>query len=83
MRNRLLRSDQMDRCTPFKRERRRELEKLGLHPPRIMLNTRCAVWLEHEVDRWQAALAAGCTEPEVRELIRRMVAERQQAMAAA
>ncbi|MCB0246024.1 MAG: AlpA family phage regulatory protein [Xanthomonadales bacterium] len=78
MRNRLLRSAVMDQRTPYKRERRRELEKLGLHPPRIMLSARCAVWLEQEVDRWQAALAAGCNESEVRELVGRMVAEREQ-----
>lgn len=83
MRNRLMRSDSMDRNTPHKREARRQLEKRGLHPPRIMLNSRCAVWLEHEVDRWQAALAAGCTDDEIRELIRRMVAERQRGRIAA
>ena len=83
MRHRLVRPGYLDTHTPWKRERRRELEKLGLHPPRIMLNSRCAVWLEHEVDRHQAALAAGCTDDEIRELIRRMVAERQQWRAAA
>jgi predicted DNA-binding transcriptional regulator AlpA len=81
MRNRLLRSEEMDRATPYKRERRRELEKEGLHPPRIAINARLAVWPEYEVDRWLGAIAAGRTENEIRELIRRMVAERQKAAA--
>ncbi|MEZ5440001.1 MAG: AlpA family phage regulatory protein [Lysobacterales bacterium] len=83
MRNRFIRGAELYSSSGIgQRETVRKLEKAGLFPPRIMLSSRCAAWLEHEVDRRNAAVAAGCTDDELRELIRRMVAERQQARTA-
>lgn len=76
----LLRSDELDRRGPYKRERRRQLELVELYPPRIALNRRTNVWVRAEVEAWERAQAAGATADQVRELIRRMVASRSAGM---
>ena len=74
----LVRSDELDRRGPYKRERRRQLELVELYPPRIVLNRRTNVWVRAEVEAWERARAAGATDDQVRELVRQMVAERAQ-----
>lgn len=48
----------------------------GLFPPPIKLGANCVAWPEHEIDAVCAALLAGKGEPELRELVRQLVAAR-------
>jgi prophage regulatory protein len=75
-----IRSAELDERGPYQRERRRMLEVRGLYPPRIKLNCRTNVWVRTEVEAWERAKAAGATDDQVRELIRRLVAERSAGM---
>lgn len=71
---------ELDERGPYQRERRRQLEVAGLYPPRVRFNARKNVWILAEVEAWERAKAAGATDDQVRELIRRMVAERSAGM---
>jgi prophage regulatory protein len=53
----------------------------GVLPPAVKLGPNTAAWLEHEIAAIDAARVAGATEDEVRELVARLVAARQQAAA--
>lgn len=72
----LVTSAQLDKRGPFKRERRRQLEKLGLYPPRIPLSTRLNVWPLAEIEQVERAIAAGQSDDEIRALIRYLVEQR-------
>lgn len=72
----LVRSDELDHRGPYKRERRRQLERKKLYPPRIVLNRRTNVWIRAEIEAWEKARAAGATDAQVRDLVQRMVAAR-------
>ena len=71
---------EMDTRGPYQRERRRQLEKAGLYPPRIALNCRKNVWIRVEVEAWERAKAAGASDDTIRALIRRMIAARAEGM---
>lgn len=70
-------SSHMDERGPFKRERRRQLEAVELHPPRIRISARLNGWLVDEVLAWETLLTAGVTGDAMRRAIRAMVAARQ------
>lgn len=73
---------ELDKRGPYSRERRRQLEKQGVYPPRVILSKRLNVWLRSEIEAWENARAAGATDDQVRQLIRDMVAARAQLMPA-
>lgn len=75
-----IQSDELNNRGPYKRERRRQLEKARLHPPRIALTPRKNVWVRSEIEAWERARAAGATDEQVRELVRQMVAARADGM---
>jgi predicted DNA-binding transcriptional regulator AlpA len=75
-----IRSHELDERVLYQRERRRLLEVAGLYPPRIKLNCRTNVWIRGEVEAWESATAAGATDSQVRELIRRLIARRADGM---
>ncbi len=52
--------------------------KAGSFPPPIKLAQRHAVWLRHEIDGWQRAIAAGASEQQLCELVIAMKAARPQ-----
>lgn len=66
----------LDARGPIKRERRRQLEQLGLYPPRIALSARQNVWLLPEIEAVERAYAAGQTDDEIRALVRYLVEQR-------
>jgi len=49
----------------------------GVFVPPVHLGLRCSAWPEHEVNAIIAARAAGATDDDVRQLVARLVAERQ------
>ncbi|HXQ01007.1 MAG TPA: AlpA family phage regulatory protein [Solirubrobacteraceae bacterium] len=57
--------------------------KVGLFPPPVKLTERCSAWPEHEVAQVNAARIAGKSAAEIRQLVARLVAERQQTAHAA
>ena len=56
--------------------------KAGLFPPPVKLTGRCSAWPEHEVAAIITARIAGRSDDEVRALVARLVAQRQQPKAA-
>lgn len=48
----------------------------GVFPPPVALGERCSAWVEGEVDAVRAARIAGASKAEIRELVKRLVAER-------
>jgi prophage regulatory protein len=48
----------------------------GVFPPPVHLGERCSAWIEGEVDQVCAARIAGASEAQIRELVKRLVAER-------
>lgn len=75
----LVTAAQLDKRGPFKRERRRQLEVLGLYPPRIALGTRLNVWPLTEIEAVERAMAAGQSEDDIRALVRYLVEQRKAA----
>jgi hypothetical protein len=70
----------LDKRGPFKRERRRQLEVLGLFPPRIPLSKRLNVWPLAEVETVERAVAAGQSDDDIRALVRYLVDQRKAAV---
>ena len=59
-----------------------ELEGQGKFPKRVKLTPRSVAWVEDEIAEFNEALIAGKSDAELRELVARMVADRQQESAA-
>jgi len=51
---RFIRRPEVERRSGLKRERIRQLEKLGQFPRRIPISPTCNVWVEAEIDQWIA-----------------------------
>lgn len=56
--------------------------KLGLLPPGVKLGSRAVAWPMHEVDAVMAARIAGKSNADIRQLVKCLVAERADALAA-
>jgi prophage regulatory protein len=48
----------------------------GLFPPPVKIGARAVGWISHEVDAINAARAAGKTQDEIKDLVKRLVADR-------
>jgi len=51
--------------------------KAGLFPPPVRLSKRSSAWPEHEVAALNAARISGKTDAEIRQLVARLVAQRE------
>jgi prophage regulatory protein len=51
--------------------------RAGVMVPQVRLGARCVGWLAREVDAIVAARARGASDAEIRELVLRLIAERQ------
>jgi len=49
----------------------------GLFPPQISIGPKMVAWLESEIEDWMRACMAGCSDDEIRALVRQRVAERE------
>ena len=50
--------------------------RAGQFPPPVKISERSSAWPEDEVDQTNAAMIAGATSDQLRELVRKLVAER-------
>ncbi|MBK8069789.1 MAG: hypothetical protein IPK27_19870 [Rhodanobacteraceae bacterium] len=77
--NMFIRGKELDKRGPYRRERRRQVERLGLYPPRISLPGGYHVWVRSEVEAWERATIAGASKDELKALVCDLVAERSSA----
>jgi predicted DNA-binding transcriptional regulator AlpA len=54
-----------------------KLEKEERFPESVKISERAKGWVRSEIQRWVKAKIAGCTEDQIKALVRRMVQERQ------
>lgn len=73
----LIRQPEMERRLGHKRSSTFRKIAAGLLPPPVRLGPNSKAWGEHEIDAIAAALLAGKSDAELRELVQRIVAARQ------
>lgn len=71
-----LRGDALNQKSPFSKPTRWRRVRDGLHPPPVHITGRLTAYIERELDAVNEALAAGCTEDEIRSLVSDLVAAR-------
>jgi len=78
MTNSLIRIKKVEAKTGLKKSMHYDLIKKGLMPSAIRIGDRARAWISSEIDAVVAARIAGKSDDEIREMIKALMAKRQQ-----